>query len=71
MLIAILILTIFNTGMIFILGVGGVGCLRDLIMAQHTFTRKTIESDIEQATTAIFNMDSLKQKATMSGKAEL
>lgn len=71
MLIAILILTIFNTGLIILLGLGGIAVLKqatiDVVMAAMRHTDESIES----ATTAVFNMDSIKQKAEMSGKAEL
>lgn len=71
MIIAILIITIFNTGLIILMS-GAV--LMDL--KRHTAdTAKVIndntDKDIEALGTAIFNMESLKQKAEMGGKAEL
>ena len=71
MIIAILILTVFNTGLIFILGIGGVGMLKDLIVKEHKATIAHIDDRTETAVTAIYNMDSLKQKAEMSGRVEV
>ena len=67
MLIAILILTIFNTGLIFVIGVGAVGSIGDAI---RKATRHTDES-IEAATTALYNKESIKQKVEMSGRFEI
>ena len=71
MIVAILILTIFNTGMIAIIGLGSFGAIQDLIKKAVYAVNKHTDQDIETLGTAIYNMDSLKQKATMSGKAEL
>lgn len=67
MLIAILILTIFNTGLIFVIGIGGTGSILEAI---RKATRHTDES-IEAATTALYNKDSIKQKVEMSGRFEI
>lgn len=71
MLTAILILTIFNTGLILVIGLGGFTALQDLIRKVHKHTLAHIDDRTETAVTAIYNMNSLKQKAEMSGKAEL
>lgn len=67
MLIAILIITIFNTGLIVVLGVGGTGSILDAI---RKATKHTDES-IEAATTALYNKESIKQKVDMSGRFEI
>lgn len=71
MIIAILILTIFNTGLILLIGLGSFGAIQDLIKKAVYSVNKHTDQDIETLGTAIYNMDSLKQKATMGGKAEL
>lgn len=71
MLTAILILTIFNTGLILIIGLGGIGFFKDFMLRSIKYMVDHTDSSIEAATTALFNADSLKQKAEMSGKAEL
>ena len=71
MLTAILILTIFNIGLTFIIGIGGIGTIKEFIYGATKTIERRIDDRTETAVTAIYNMDSLKQKATMSGKAEL
>lgn len=70
MLIAILILTIFNTGLILLM-IGGLVLYKEDI--EHFIAAATHHTDesIEAATTALYNMDSIKQKVTMSGKVEI
>lgn len=71
MLIAILVLTIFNTGLVILLAGVICGILRvDFNTAINTAVKHTDKS-IEAATTAIFNMDSIKQKVDMTGRFEL
>ena len=70
MLIAILILTIFNTGLI-LLVMGAVGmALKEIEKAVKEINRNT-DHDTESALTAIYNMDSLKQKVKMNGSVDL
>lgn len=71
MLIAILILTIFNTGLIVLIGLGSFGSLREQIHKEHKLTRDNTDKDTEIALEAVFNMGSLKQKVKMSGKVEI
>ena len=75
MITAILILTIFNTGMIIVLGCAVYGAIRhDMInignmIIKHTsdYTKYAVESAMD----ALYNEGSLKQKAEMSGKVEV
>ena len=70
MLIAILLLTIFNIGLtVFVLA--GVAIVKDDIMAAIVVATKHTDESIEAATTALFNKESLKQKAEMQGKVEV
>lgn len=71
MLIAILILTIFNTGMIMVLGLGGFSATQDTIRKAEKAINYNTDKDTETALTALFNQDSLKQKAEMSGEVEI
>lgn len=71
MITVILILTILNTGLILLIGLGSFGAIKDLIKKAVCAVNKNTDQDMETLGTAVFNMDSLKQKATMSGKAEL
>lgn len=71
MLTAILILTIFNTGLIIIIGAGTFGLLKELIIKSQESIKEHIDHRTETAVTAVFNMDSLKQKAEISGKVEM
>ena len=70
MLIAILILTIFNTGLI-ILTIGGLVVYKDEIEHFVAAASKHTDESIETATTALYNMDSIKQKVEMTGRFEL
>ena len=71
MITAVFIITIFNTGLIFLIGVGGYGALKDLIIQSAKGIKKHVDEDVNTLGTAIFNMDSLKQKATMHGKVDV
>ena len=71
MLTAILILTIFNTGLIMFFGIGGVGAINAKTIEIGNKIVKHTDESINTATTAIFNMDSLKQKAEMQGEVEV
>jgi hypothetical protein len=70
MLIAILILTVFNTGLV-LLVIGGLNMCKNEIISYVAASTKRIEEDIENATTAIYNMDSIKQKVDMNGSFEI
>lgn len=70
MLTAILIITIFNAGLL-LLNIGALAILVDEHRKGVEAIKKEIAEDIEAATTAIFNMDSIKQKAEMNGSFEL
>ena len=70
MLTAILILTIFNTGLL-MLTIGGLAVFREDTFKAIDKATDRIEADIEALGTAMFNMDSIKQKATMTGRCEL
>lgn len=70
MLIAILVLTIFNTGLAFLIIGGMVAYKEDIEHFIAAATHHTDES-IEAATTALYNMDSIRQKVTMSGEVEI
>ena len=70
MLIAILILTVFNTGLILFCLMGNVVTNDNIIKALAKATAHTDQS-IEAATTALYNMDSIKQKVEMSGEVEV
>ena len=70
MLIAILLLTIFNIGLT-VLVLAGVAIVKDDIMAAIVVATKHTDESIEAATTALFNKESLKQKAEMQGKVEV
>jgi hypothetical protein len=70
MLTAILIITIFNTGLL-LLNIGALAVLVDEHRKGVEAIKKEVAEDIETATTAVFNMDSIKQKAEMNGSFEL
>ena len=71
MLTAILLLTIFNTGLIFLIGCGGIAALKQAAIEIAAKATRHIDDSISAATTAVFNMDSLKQKAKMSDEVEV
>ena len=71
MLIAILILTIFNIGLTILLGFGGLSLMKAEMISVATKAMKHTDGSIEAATTALFNKESLKQKAEMSGEVEV
>ena len=70
MLIAILVITIFNTGLI-LLGICGMILYKDEIESFVAAATKHTDESIETATTALYNMDSIKQKVEMTGRFEL
>lgn len=70
MLIAILILTVFNTGLI-LLVIGGLNMYKSELISYIAASTKRVEEDIENATTAVFNMESIKQKVDMTGRFEI
>ena len=71
MIVMILILTAFNTGLIILLAGCAIYTLRKDMTDIAIQMVKHSDESIEAATTAIYNMDSLKQKAKMSGRADL
>ena len=71
MIVAILILTIFNTGLLILLSGVIVAILREDIKKVVSVAIKHTDDSISTAVTAIFNMDSLKQKAEMSDEVEV
>ena len=71
MLIAILILTIFNIGLTILLGLGGLALMKQEMCNIAAIAMKHTDGSIEAATTALFNKESLKQKAEMSGEVEV
>lgn len=71
MILAILLISVFNTGLIIIMGGGVIATLKDYINCTKKQIIDRVDDDIEQLGTAIYNMDSLKQKARQCGKAEV
>lgn len=71
MLIAILILTIFNIGLTIIIGLSATAIIKVEMISAITAGVKHTDQSIEAATTALYNMDSLKQKVEMSGEVEV
>lgn len=67
MIVAALIILIFNTGLIILLS--EVVCR--VVKAEIKELQEHIDNSIEMATTAIYNMDSIKQKVDMVGRFEL
>ena len=70
MLIAILLLTIFNAGLL-ILTVGAIAILTDEHRKGVVAIKKTVDEDAEILGEAMFNMESIKQKIEMTGRFEL
>lgn len=70
MLIAILILTIFNTGLL-LLEIGGMILYKDEVESFVAAATKHTDESIEAATTALYNMDSIKQNVEMKGEFRL
>lgn len=70
MLIAILILTIFNTGLALII-IGGMVAYTAEIEHFIVAASKHTDESIEAATTALYNMDSIKQNVKMKGEFRL
>ena len=71
MLTIILILLIFNTGMNLVLILSATALIKEhQVKAVKTINYNT-DKDVETALTAIYNMDSLKQKAEMGGEVEI
>lgn len=71
MLIAILILTIFNIGLTILIGLGGLSLIKQDMTYIAARAMKHTDQSIEAATTALYNMDSIKQKVEMSGEVEI
>ena len=71
MLIAILILMIFNIGLTILIGFGGLSLMKAEMTNIAAVAMKHTDQSIEAATTALFNKESLKQKAEMSGEVEV
>lgn len=71
MITVILILTIFNTGLILLMAGGLLSTLRQDMAKMLSKTLRHVDETYEALGTAIFNMDSIKQKVNMSGKVEL
>lgn len=71
MITAILVLTIFNIGWTAILIAGVVQLLKDHTIKLAKALNENTKTWIEDATTAVFNMDSLKQKVDMNGEVEV
>ena len=67
MLTAILILTIFNTGLA-LLTIGGIVLYKDELEAFIAAATHHTDESIETATTALYNMESIKQKVEMTGR---
>lgn len=70
MLIAILILTIFNTGLALII-IGGMVAYKEDIEHFIAAAAHHTDESIEAATTALYNMDSIKQNVEMKGEFRL
>lgn len=70
MLTIILILTIFNTGLLFFV-IGGLVVYKDELGKAMVVLNKHTDESIEALGTAMFNMDSLKAKASTQGKVEV
>ena len=70
MLIAILILMVFQVGLM-IITIGGMAMYKDEIIKHQTEQTKHTDGSIEALGDAIYNMDSIKQKVNMSGKFEI
>ena len=74
MLTIILVLTIFNSGLIF-LGICGLIIYKEEVKKHDAMLAQKVTDytkfAIEQSTSAIFNMDSIKQKVDMTGKFEI
>ena len=70
MLIAILVLTIFNTGLTLLM-IGGLVLYKEDIEHFIAAAAHHTDESIEAATTALYNMDSIKQKVEMTGKCEI
>ena len=71
MLIAILILTIFNIGLTMLLIGGAIGVIKDYIDKAVDKINNNTDEDMSSIGTAIFNAESIKQKVKMGGSVEL
>ena len=71
MITVIFILTIFNTGLILLMSAGIIGTVRSENAKMLNTALNHVDDTYEALGTAIFNMDSIKQKVKMSGKAEV
>ena len=70
MITAILIILAFNTGLL-LLSFGAIAVLSNEVKKSFAKQTDIIESDIEALGTAMFNMDSIKQKVNTSGRFEV
>ena len=71
MLVAILILTIFNIGMTLVLIGGAIGMIKDHVDKAKAEIIDNTDNDMASIGTAIFNAESIKQKVQMGGEVEL
>lgn len=71
MLNVILILTIFNTGLLIVLSVAVVSAIRMETAKMFNTALRHVDETYRELGELIYNMDAIKQKATMSGKAEI
>lgn len=71
MLTIILILTIFSIGMNIVLILSATALIKEHQTKAVKAINYNTDKDIETALTAIYNMESLKQKAEMSGEVEI
>lgn len=71
MILAILLISVFNTGLILILAGGMLQTLKQYIADTAKCINDNTDKDIEASTTAIFNMDSIKTTAERKGKFEI
>ena len=71
MITAILILTMFNTGLIILLTASALSIFRAENAKMLNIALHHVDETYTELGTWIYNMDSTKQKVEMSGKAEL
>ena len=71
MILAILILTIFGLGFFTILLLGILGIIKAEIAKAVKEINYNTDNGIEQSTTAIFNMESIKAYVEQKGKFEI
>lgn len=71
MRIAILILLIFNTGLMIVLAAAVLSAVRTEIAKMLNTALHHVDETYGELGELIYNMDAVKQKAIMSGKAEI